>query len=164
MALRNKQKAFVEAYLRSFNATQAAKDAGYSDRTAYSIGQRLLKNVEASALIQERLDEMTMETDEILIRLTDQARSSLEVFMNFDGGTWNIDLNKAHEAGKLHLIKSIKKNAYGFVIEMYDSQKALELLGRAKKLFTDSIKLDAPQLQISGLEAALDKAYGPKSG
>jgi len=164
MALRNKQKAFVEAYLRSFNATQAAKDAGYSEKTAYSIGQRLLKNVEATALIQERLAAMTMDTDEILIRLTDQARSSPEIFMNFNGGTWNIDLNKAHEAGKLHLIKSVKKTAYGYVIEMYDSQKALELLGRARKLFTDNIQVDAPQLSIIGLEAALDRAYGPKSG
>ena len=164
MALRNKQKAFVEAYLRSFNATQAAKDAGYSEKTAYSIGQRLLKNVEATALIQERLAAMTMDTDEILIRLTDQARYSPEIFMNFNGGTWNIDINKAHEAGKLHLIKSVKKTAYGYVIEMYDSQKALELLGRARKLFTDNIQVDAPQLSIIGLEAALDRAYGPKSG
>jgi phage terminase small subunit len=155
---------FVEAYLQSFNATQAAKAAGYSEKTAYSIGQRLLKNVEVGALLQERLDAMTMDTDEILIRLTDQARSSPEIFMNFAGGTWNIDINKAHEAGKLHLIKSIKKTAYGYVIEMYDSQKALELLGRAKKLFTDNVKVDGPALHIVGLEAMLDKVYGPKSG
>ncbi|MEM5795308.1 MAG: terminase small subunit [Bacillota bacterium] len=34
------------------NATQAAVGAGYSGKTAYSVGQRLLKNVEAQAAIR----------------------------------------------------------------------------------------------------------------
>ena len=34
------------SYSKSGNATDAAKRAGYSARTAYSAGQRLLKNVE----------------------------------------------------------------------------------------------------------------------
>ena len=37
---------FVDEYLVDLNATQAAIRAGYSEKTAYSIGQRLLKNVE----------------------------------------------------------------------------------------------------------------------
>ena len=41
-----KRKRFAEEYLFDFNATQAAIRAGYSERTAYSIGQRLLKDVE----------------------------------------------------------------------------------------------------------------------
>ena len=38
-----KQQRFVDEYLKSRNATQAAKDAGYSVRTAYSQGQRLVE-------------------------------------------------------------------------------------------------------------------------
>lgn len=50
-----KQKAFCDAYIENGgNATQAAKTAGYSEKTAYSIGQRLLKNVEVFAYIAER--------------------------------------------------------------------------------------------------------------
>ena len=44
--MNHKRKIFVSEYARSGNATEAAKKAGYSDRTAYSTGQRLLKNVE----------------------------------------------------------------------------------------------------------------------
>ncbi|MFC3559533.1 terminase small subunit [Pedobacter jamesrossensis] len=42
----HKQKKFISEYLKLGNATEAAKFAGYSKKTAYSAGQRLLKNVE----------------------------------------------------------------------------------------------------------------------
>lgn len=41
-----RQQKFCDYYLQSGNATEAAIKAGYSKKTAYSIGQRLLKNVE----------------------------------------------------------------------------------------------------------------------
>src|SRR5690606_24873160 len=41
-----KQAAFAREYLVDLNATQAAIRAGYSEKTAYSQGQRLLKNAE----------------------------------------------------------------------------------------------------------------------
>ena len=40
------QRLFVAEYLKDNTATQAAIRAGYSEKTAYSIGQRLLKKVE----------------------------------------------------------------------------------------------------------------------
>ena len=53
MSLNEKQKAFCEYYASSFNATESAKKAGYSEKTAYSIGQRLLKNVEIQKYLAE---------------------------------------------------------------------------------------------------------------
>jgi len=53
-ALNARQKAFVEHYLAAgHNATEAAKRAGYSERTAYSQGQRLLKHVEVVKALNE---------------------------------------------------------------------------------------------------------------
>lgn len=49
--LNEKQKAFCEHYASCLNATEAAKRAGYSSKTAYSQGQRLLKNVEVKEYI-----------------------------------------------------------------------------------------------------------------
>ena len=43
MALNDKQQRFVNEYLIDLNATQAAIRCGYSEKTAYSQGQRLLK-------------------------------------------------------------------------------------------------------------------------
>jgi phage terminase small subunit len=51
------QKAFADYYIETANATESAKRAGYSEKTAYSQGQRLLKNVEISAYISERMAE-----------------------------------------------------------------------------------------------------------
>lgn len=56
-----KQKKFADFYIESGNATEAAKKAGYSEKTAYSIGQRLLKNVEVSAYIAKRQKEIESE-------------------------------------------------------------------------------------------------------
>lgn len=53
-----KQKLFGDWYIKTGNATQAATEAGYSARTAYSIGSRLLKNVEVKAYIKKRMLEL----------------------------------------------------------------------------------------------------------
>src|SRR5262249_16471847 len=61
------------------NATEAAKRAGCSPRTAYSEGQRLLKNVEVKNLLRTHLDEEEVVAGEVLrelkrIALTDRRR------------------------------------------------------------------------------------------
>src|SRR5205085_1104724 len=53
MPLNDRQARFVAEYLVDLNATQAAIRAGYSARTAYSAGERLLRNVEVAAAIAE---------------------------------------------------------------------------------------------------------------
>lgn len=63
--------AFVEAYIgNGGNATEAAKAAGYSPKTAYSQGGRLLKRVEVAKAIAERRAELAethgLTTDRIL--------------------------------------------------------------------------------------------------
>ena len=43
----DKQKLFIEHYMSNgFNATQAAKSAGYSEKTAGQIGEQNLKKLE----------------------------------------------------------------------------------------------------------------------
>ena len=57
MGLNEKQKRFCDEYVIDYNATQSAIRAGYSEKTAYSIGQRMLKKVE----IQKQIAELTTE-------------------------------------------------------------------------------------------------------
>lgn len=61
--LTNKQAAFVREYLIDLNATQAAIRAGYSEKTAYSQGQRLLKHVEIQKRLQEGKDKRAERTE-----------------------------------------------------------------------------------------------------
>lgn len=82
MALNEKQKAFAEYYAACFNATEAARKAGYSEHTAYSIGQRLLKNVETQKYLQElksaAQSSRIATIDEVLTYLSDTMRNTEE--------------------------------------------------------------------------------------
>lgn len=148
--LNTQQREFVTAYLASgFNATEAAKQAKYSEKTAYSQGQRLLKHVEVRAAIDELLSEHVMARNEVLARLSDHARASLEDFMD-DAGA--LDLDAAKKRGKLHLAKKVRrtrKTWQGITtetleIELHDPQTALVQLGRHYRLFVDRLELDLP--------------------
>jgi len=134
VALSNKQRVFVEEYLKDWNATQAALRAGYSAKTAYSIGQENLKKPEVNTAIQARITEKVMSADEVLLRLADQARGSMEDFLT----AGEIDLLKAEQNGKLHLVKRVSVTDKGTVtLELHDAQAALVHIGRHHGLFVD---------------------------
>ena len=71
--LNERQKKFGDEYLIDLNATQAAIRAGYSEKTSYALGQRLLKNVEVAAYIEKRtkarIDRTQINQDFVLTEL-----------------------------------------------------------------------------------------------
>lgn len=145
MGLTNKQQVFINEYLKCWNATEAAKRAGYSEKTAYSIGQENLKKPEISAVIETRLDEIQASADEVLVRLTDHARANIDDFLSFQQGLRLpvLDLAKAHENGKMHLIKKLKYGKDGSIeFELYDAQAAAVQLGRARGIFVDKQEIE----------------------
>lgn len=56
-----KQKRFADEYIISANATAAAIKAGYSKKTARSIGQENLTKPDIKAYIDERLEKLDSE-------------------------------------------------------------------------------------------------------
>jgi phage terminase small subunit len=148
-----KQRRFVEEYTgpAAWNATQAAKNAGYSEKTAYSQGQRLLKHVEVKLAIEERLAELSMTAAEATKRLTDWGRGSAEPFMVFyPDGTFGIDL--ATEAGRanLHLIRKLEQTERivesgdapvlerKTKIELHDAKDAVVQIAKIRRLYGDN--------------------------
>lgn len=75
-----KQQLFIEAYLANPNATEAAKRAGYSEKTAYSQGQRLLKNVEVQKAVGKRVQTAAMTADEVLAELANIAKGHYSTY------------------------------------------------------------------------------------
>lgn len=79
--MNQRQRAFCEAYLLSGNATEAAIKAGYSPKSARSIGQRLLTYVDIREYLAERnaqiIAENTATLEEIYsfwtVTMRDQA-------------------------------------------------------------------------------------------
>lgn len=57
MSLTPKQKAFADYYLQTGNATEAAKKAGYSLKTARAIGNENLTKPDIKSYIDERIAE-----------------------------------------------------------------------------------------------------------
>jgi phage terminase small subunit len=134
-----KQQAFIEAYLAcGFNAAEAARQAGYSGKTARQQGQRLLTNVDIAAAVRQGLAERAMPADEVLARLAEQARGTMLDFLDESG---DIDLKQARERGQLHLIKARSVTKDGERIELYSAQSALELLAKHHALLTEKIEL-----------------------
>ena len=58
-----KQKAFADYYIECGNASEAARRAGYSPKTAEKIGSENLQKPEISAYIQERMAQQDASRD-----------------------------------------------------------------------------------------------------
>lgn len=146
MGLTGKQQAFVDAYLGEarFNATKAALLAGYSTRSAASIGDENLEKPEIKAALKAHFDKLAMPKEEVLGRLADIARGDVNLVLDVNGEP---SIRVARENGATHLIKSYTEtvtegesfSTTRRKIELHDPQRALELIGRHHALFTDKI-------------------------
>jgi phage terminase small subunit len=140
-----KQRLFVHYYLGESkgNATDAARRAGY--RRPNEAGPRLAVKGGIRARIDAQLAGPALAANEVLARLSEQASSSIEPFLRIDSrGRATLDLAKARKLNKLHLIKKLKRGKFGLEIELYDAQKALELLGKYHRLFAEKLDLGGP--------------------
>jgi Xaa-Pro aminopeptidase len=63
--LTSKQERFAQAYVLHRNATEAAKTAGYAERSAYNQGYRMLKNDEIVERIADLENELETNIDVI---------------------------------------------------------------------------------------------------
>lgn len=175
--LTGKQPAFVDYwFICDFNGTEAARRAGYkgSDNTLAAVAYENLRKPHIAAEIQRRIKERGMAADEVIMRLSDQARGSMAFFLNFDGRQVTIDMNQANELGKLNLVKKYKQvdTIVGsgdeeavlnrrIEIELYPSQQALAHLARILGLMgATGSKEDPIHVEIPGLDDALNKIYG----
>lgn len=154
--LSDKHKQFINEYLKRWNATEAYMAAYPKANRASAgvLGSSLLANSDIRAAIDERMMEMAMGTDEILARLSDYARGSYRPFVKIEKGSVYFDLTNPAAIDHLHLIRKITKirvktasqgetkgktekpvKEQWYEVELHDPIRALELLGKAHKLF-----------------------------
>jgi len=133
------QKKWLLEYLdNGFNATQAAKDAGYKCGTEQAYRQQGSQNKHHPAMkkLRQAFMRRHMSADEALARLAEIAKVDMQDFISIDEhGEPIFDLQKARGRGVMHLIKSInlerKQNPEtGEVttkvnIQLYNKRKAL---------------------------------------
>ena len=63
--LNDKQELFVQHYILTRNATEAARAAGYSEKSAHNQGYRLLQDSEVQQRVYDAEQEMTTDVDVI---------------------------------------------------------------------------------------------------
>ncbi len=126
MKLTDRQKRFCEEYIVDCNATQAAIRAGYSEKTAYSIGQRLLKKVEVQNYIAELMRNIKSnniaDATEVMEHLTSVMRG------------------EQTEKTPIWIGDGIQK-VIDIDVSARDRLKAAELLGKRYGLFTDKVEV-----------------------
>jgi phage terminase small subunit len=114
--LNEKQQLFSDYYIETLNATQSAIKAGYSKKTAYSQGQRLLKHVE----IRDYIDGIMAKKDSKRIASQNEI---LEILTKIIRG---------EETEELYTMSGDKINKKP---KISDRLKAIELLGKRYNLF-----------------------------
>jgi len=102
--MNTRQDIFVSEYLKSGNATEAAINAGYSKKTAYSIGQRLLKNVEINQKIMKYREKISQEAE---LKVCDIVLEIRE-----------LALNAKSETNRLRAYDMLMKHLGGYVNEL----------------------------------------------
>lgn len=164
-ALSGLQRAFIDAWFENgFNGVEAARTAGYhgADRSLYVIASRNLTKPNVRAEIERRwATRHGVSAAEVTSRLVEQARGSMADFLRFDeNGIAKLDLDGAREAGKLHLIKSIKWTRFGGVsIELYSAKDALDSIARSLGMFKDRVSLESGGRDIPIREVIVNLAY-----
>lgn len=132
-----KQKRFCDEYLIDCNATQAAIRAGYSEKSAYSIGVENLKKPEIKSYIEQELerirDNNIADAAEVMKYLTSVLRGeSLAEIVVVEG-----DGDGCSSARRINKAPDEKERL-----------KAAELLGKRYSLFKDNMTLEIEPVMI----------------
>lgn len=158
--LNGKQSRFVDEYLVDLNATQAAIRAGYSAKTAYSIGWELLRKPEIEQAIHAAMEERAKRTqitaDRVLYELARIAYANMgEYIETQEDGSAYVDLSHL-SADQAAAIQEIVTDTYmdgsgddavpvkKVKFKLHPRTRALELLGKHRGLFTDKHEVSGP--------------------
>lgn len=142
-----KQRNFIVNYLiNGFNATQAAKDAGYSHATADSQACRLLKNAKVKVVIAARtqpaFEKKALTAQRVIDELEKLAMYDPRGFYRPDGSLKPIS-QLDEQCGAALAGMSVVERDDGSVLKKIkgaDKHAALVSLGRYFKLFTDKVE------------------------
>lgn len=148
MKLKNKQhECFCQEYVIDFNGARAARDSGFSEKTARVKASQLLTKINIQERIAELLKDRSERTkvtqDMVLKELAILGFSDFTKFAKYKKKTGLVVANTDEiKGGRTRAIKSMKqvdtKDGGSISIKLHGKEKALELLGKHTGLFEDA--------------------------
>lgn len=147
--LTEKQKRFIDYYIETGNATEAAKKAGYSRKTAKAAGYENLTKPYLKSAIDERMksleEKRVADAREVLIHLTAAMRGEIEEEVVVCEGVGE-GVSKA---------RTIKKH-----LSARDRLKAAELLMRRYGLAMSDIEQEEKRAKTAALKRDSEEDNG----
>ena len=132
---------FVDEYLIDCNATQAAKRAGYSEKTAAAIGHKLLRKAEIQAAIRSEQDRLSRKTEitkeRVLAEYAKIAFAEMGEFMTWGEGEPVFRESESLTPDQRAAVAEVALTANGFKIRLHNKTAALEALAKYLGLFID---------------------------
>lgn len=162
-----KRQRFVEEYCACWNATKAAIRAGYSEKTAYSIGHELLRKPEILAAIKQRMEELCeaagITTQRVMLRLAAWAFTDHRELQE-----WGPDAAPPCRCSDLDpdvaaCVVGVKRRHRVFKsgaevteeeLKRADPVKAMELIGRRLGMWQDSVRVTVEDVRRTAAEVA----------
>lgn len=145
-----KDMMFAKEYIIDFNATRAAKAAGYSERSAHVIGCKLLKKDKVREYIQEEMDKrcgrLEVTADRVLLELARISFLDPRTMFDDNGDLLPIaemDDDAAAAISGLEIKENWSgrgDNAVAYLtkkMKLVDKKGSLDLLGKHLKLWTE---------------------------
>lgn len=156
MALTAKQQIFITEYLRCWNATEAARRAGYANPNVE--GPKNTVKPSIAAAIAAELDRRKMGADEALARTAAIARFDITEWIDEDG---RLDIDGIRAAGLGHCLRKVKttqrQRASGDVVttvevEAYPADAAHDKLLRHHGQYNDKLAVDLALGSVTKIE------------
>lgn len=152
--LHPKHRLFVEYYLRSANATQAAISAGYSEASAFMYGSQLLRVPKIREAIEYRLYKHEIKSEKVLQEIGHMAFSNMADYLKIaEDGLPQIDFTDTTRA-QWAALQEYKEDATGGdgdgerkrvvrrTIKLQSKPHALEMLAKHLHLLDTRIEID----------------------
>lgn len=149
-----KEIIFVKEYIKDFNGTRAAIEAGYSEKSARSAASRMLTNNNIQKLLNDelkaRVDRTEIDADQVLYRLHDIEKMDFTVVFDDNNNIKPLSEWPEKIRSMVKDFKLLKEEHNGSIrtqilsVKFMDKDKALELKGKHTKVnaFTENVKVD----------------------
>ena len=170
---------FCREYIKDLNGTRAAIAAGYAKKSAKVTASQLLTNPNVQALLakltKKHADKLDLSTEKVLFELSRVGFSNMLDYIKTteDGGAY-VDLSNLtqeqaaaiqevtvdeYTEGRGKAARRVKRTKF----KLADKIRALELLGKYLKLFTERVEVGGIKGLADMIAAARKRAAAAKA-